>query len=134
METVDEDRTATVLAILAAWSRADLEAVASLFAEDGVFHCMMRQPIVGRSAFHRHLQTLQSFKPGNKVDIQVRHLGQGNGLVFAERLDRVQINGREGEIPAVGVFEVRNGEVTHWREYFDQATLSRERGESPAWV
>ena len=126
----EEDSTATVQAILAAWSRGDPEAVAGLFADDGIFHCMMRQPIVGRDAFHRHLQGLQSFKPGNRVEIQVKHMGQGDGLVFTERLDKVCINGKEGVIPAVGIFEVEDGKVKHWREYFDQATLFRERGQA----
>jgi len=126
-----EECSATVVkAILAAWSQGDSEAVADLFAQDGIFHCVMRQPIVGRDAFHRHLQALQSFKPGNKVEIQVRHIAEAGGVVFTERLDKVCINGREGEIPAVGVFEVRDGKVMHWREYFDMATMARERGEN----
>jgi limonene-1,2-epoxide hydrolase len=126
----DENKTATVQAILAAWSSSDPEAVASLFSTDGVFHCVMRQPIVGKEAFSRHLQNLQSFKPGNKVDIQVKHIGLIDGLVFTERLDRVLINGKQGEIPAVGIFEVKDGKVAQWREYFDQATLLRERGQA----
>lgn len=128
----EEDRTATVLAILEAWGRADFEAVANLFSVDGVFHCVMRQPLEGRDAIFRHLQTLQSGKPGNSVDIQVKHIGLVDGLVFTERLDKVLINGRSGEIPAVGIFEVKDGKVKHWREYFDQGTLLRERGQSEA--
>lgn len=126
----EEDRIATVTAILAAWSNADFEAVANLFSADGIFHCVMRQPLRGRDAIFRHLQTLQSGKPGNKVDIQVKHIGLVDGLVFTERLDKVLISGRKGEIPAVGIFEVKDGKVVHWREYFDQGTLLRERGQS----
>ncbi|HKX56973.1 MAG TPA: SgcJ/EcaC family oxidoreductase, partial [Xanthomonadales bacterium] len=78
--TAGEDKAATVVAILAAWSRADFEAVANLFATDGIFHCVMRQPLVGRDVIYRHLQTLQSGKPGNKVDIHVKHIGLVDGL------------------------------------------------------
>jgi len=130
--TAGEDKAATVVAMLAAWSRSDFETVANLFAIDGVFHCVMRQPLVGRDAIYKHLQTLQSGKPGNRVDIHIKHIGLVDGLVFTERLDKVLINGKQGEIPAVGIFEVENGKVVHWREYFDQATLLRERGQSEA--
>jgi len=132
MATAEEDKAATVVAILAAWSEGDFEAVANLFAEDAIFHCVMRQPLVGRDAIYKHLQTLQSGKPGNKVDIHVKHMGLVDGLVFAERLDKVLINGKRGEIPAVGIFEVKDGKVMQWREYFDQGTLFRERGQMPS--
>lgn len=124
----DVERVATVERMLDAWNRRDFDAVAGLFAPDGVLHSMMREPLVGRDAIHRHLLTLQSAKPGTRVDIRVRHVGVIDGLVFAEREDHLEIEGRRGRIPAIGVFRVDDGQVAFWREYFDLETLRRETG------
>lgn len=125
----DVERIATVERMLGAWNRRDFDAVVRLFAPDGIFHCVMRVPLIGRDAIHRHLMTLQSAKAGTEVDIRVRHVGVIDGLVFVERDDRLVIGGREAWIPAVGVFRVEDGEVMEWREYFDRDTLRRETGQ-----
>jgi limonene-1,2-epoxide hydrolase len=126
----DAEKIATVEKILDAWNRTNFEDVAGLFTEDGIFHSVMRPPLVGRDTIYKHLRTLQSAKPGNEVDIQVKHIGVIDGLVFTERLDKVLMNGKRGEIPAVGIFEVRNGQVALWREYYDRETLLRETGQT----
>lgn len=126
----DAEKIATVKQMLDAWNRTNFEDVANLFATEGVLHSVMRQPLVGRDVIYRHLKTLQSAKAGNEVNIEVKHIGLIDGLVFTERLDRVLINGKRGEIPAVGIFDVRNGKVALWREYYDRETLLRETGQT----
>ena len=46
-----------------------------------------------------------------------------SGTVFNERTDRFQLGGRWVEIPVCGIFEVRGGKITLWRDYFDQPTF-----------
>lgn len=46
-----------------------------------------------------------------------------SGTVLNERDDRVEIHGALQSLPVAGVFEVRNGLITLWRDYFDRATL-----------
>lgn len=46
-----------------------------------------------------------------------------NGTVFNERTDRFQLGGRWVEVPVCGIFEVRDGKITLWRDYFDQSTF-----------
>ena len=50
------------------------------------------------------------------------------GTVFNERTDRFQMGGRWIEIPVCGIFEVRNGKITLWRDYFDQPTFRDQLG------
>lgn len=45
------------------------------------------------------------------------------GVVLNERDDRVEIHGRWSTLPVAGVFEVRDGFISLWRDYFDKATL-----------
>jgi limonene-1,2-epoxide hydrolase len=44
-------------------------------------------------------------------------------LVFLERLDRHLFGKKWVELPVTGVFEVHNGQITYWRDYFDTATI-----------
>ena len=44
-------------------------------------------------------------------------------VVFLERLDRHRLADKWVELPVTGVFEVRGGRITHWRDYFDASTI-----------
>lgn len=45
------------------------------------------------------------------------------GTVLNERDDRVRIAGEWKTLPVAGVFEIIDGRITLWRDYFDRATL-----------
>lgn len=56
----------------------------------------------------------------------VRQTSNGDatsGTVLNERDDRLKIHGEWRSLPLAGVFEVRNGKITLWRDYFDRTTL-----------
>ena len=44
-------------------------------------------------------------------------------VVFIERLDRHRLTDKWVELPVTGVFEVREGRIIYWRDYFDAATI-----------
>jgi len=45
-----------------------------------------------------------------------------------ERLDRHQLPKGWAELPVTGVFDVVDGQIVAWREYFDFATIERAMG------
>ena len=45
------------------------------------------------------------------------------GTVLNERNDKFEIHGRWVTLPVAGVFEIKDGLITLWRDYFDRATL-----------
>jgi len=58
-------------------------------------------------------------------DVEILHIaGEGN-VVFVERIDRaVRLDGTIRPAPlvrVVGVFEVKDGKIAAWRDYFDTA-------------
>ena len=55
----------------------------------------------------------------------LRQAAAGN-LVFNERLDRFEMAHGWVELEVAGVFEVTNGEITLWRDYFDLATYQNQ--------
>ncbi len=46
-----------------------------------------------------------------------------HGLVLNERDDRVEIHGRWATLPVAGVFEIKDGKLVLWRDYFDRQTI-----------
>jgi limonene-1,2-epoxide hydrolase len=45
------------------------------------------------------------------------------GVVFNERVDRFRAGDRWVEIPLAGVFKIRHGQISLWRDYFDRDML-----------
>jgi limonene-1,2-epoxide hydrolase len=126
----DAQKLATVRQMLQAWHDLDWPKVYDLFAEDGVLHSMMDEPVVGRAAIRERLGKLA---PGiSRIDLVVRTIGVLDGRVIVERVDDFVYNGHAGKVPVVGVLEVENGKVKVWREYYDRAQLLREMGVTPA--
>jgi limonene-1,2-epoxide hydrolase len=125
----DAEKLAVVREMLAAWKALDWEKVYSLFAEDGVLHSMMHEPVVGRAAIRERLGRLT---PGiSRIDLRVRTIGVIDGRVIVERVDDFVYKGHAGAVPVVGVLEVEGGRIKLWREYYDFAQLRREMGVSP---
>jgi len=121
----DQEKIHTVLEIIAAWCRSDMDAVAELFHEDGVLHSVMKEPKIGRENIRRHVKTVASAKPGNSIQIHIKHIGVIDGLVFMERVDELTVNGASAEIPCVGILEVEAGKVKYWLDYYDRDTMVR---------
>ncbi len=42
--------------------------------------------------------------------------------MFTERVDRFEMAGKKVELPVADVFEIENGKIKAWRDYFDMAT------------
>lgn len=127
----DASRIAVANEMIAAWKAADWRKVADLFAEKGVLHSMMIEPVVGREAVYERIAALGKGAPDGVV-LDVRHMGVIDGLVFIERTDRFVYNGHAGATPVVGILDIRNGKVQEWREYYDRAQLLHDMGVDPA--
>ncbi|MEY3588395.1 MAG: hypothetical protein RJA47_991 [Actinomycetota bacterium] len=65
------------------------------------------------------------FAPTISNEWVVKSVAVAGNTVFMERLDRHQLQKGWAELPVTGVFEVVNGKIVSWREYFDFATIER---------
>ena len=100
---------------LAAWPRKDIGELVSYFAEDAVYHNIPVPPVVGREAIRK---TFEGFLGAFDIVLDVLHLGTSGNLVFTERVDRFTMNGKKFDLPVNGVFELRNGKIVSFRDYF----------------
>jgi limonene-1,2-epoxide hydrolase len=63
------------------------------------------------------------FAPTRENEFRVLREAVSGEVVFLERLDRHLFGDKWVELPVTGVFEVKNGLITYWRDYFDAATI-----------
>lgn len=63
------------------------------------------------------------FGPTRENEFRVVRQSASGALVFLERLDRHLFGDTWVELPVTGVYEVHNGLITYWRDYFDVATI-----------
>jgi limonene-1,2-epoxide hydrolase len=112
---------------LGAWPRRDLDELMSYFAPDAVYHNVPVAPCVGAAAIRETFAGFLASMPG--IVLEVVQLVADGPLVMAERIDRfVMANGRRFDLPVTGVFEVRDGKIAAFRDYFDLATFETGTG------
>ena len=118
---------ALVRAFMQAWERRDAEFIIDCFTDDAVYHSMPLTPIVGRAAIAEWVKGFAGVPPGR---LEVHHQVASADVVMNERTDRITLNGRSVTLPIAGVFEMRDGRIAAWREYFD-LTPAKEAFSSP---
>jgi limonene-1,2-epoxide hydrolase len=110
----------TVNAFMSCIESKDIDAAVALLADDVSYENMPIDPVVGREAVR---QVLEGFlKPAAQIEWRVLTEYEVNSTVINERLDRFQIGDGWLELPVAGFFEVNDGLITLWRDYFDMGS------------
>ena len=108
-------------------SARDIESAAAMVSADFEYDNVPMGKAFGPDGLRNTLTGFFAMLDG--VDWQIlRQTSSGdtdNGTVLNERDDRVSMKGTWHSLPVAGVFEVHNGRITLWRDYFDQPTLMR---------
>jgi len=115
------DNVAVIREFIQAWSSLDADRLAGYFTEDGTYYNIPTQPVSGRDNVRNFIRAFLSTWTETQWDI-VQILGAGD-LVFAERVDRTKTTQGNVDLPCVGVFEMADGKIRVWRDYFDLATF-----------
>jgi limonene-1,2-epoxide hydrolase len=106
-----------------AWSRLDPKELAGYFAEDGVYHNMPMTPVRGRENVEKLIAGFSA--SWTETEWEILHLmGQGD-VVIAERVDHTKLGDKNVDLPCTGVFELEDGKIKVWRDYFDLGTYTR---------
>ncbi len=107
----------------AAWSRLDPKELAGYFTEDGVYYNMPAQPVAGREAVEQFITGFTA--SWNETTWEVLNIAESGDVVIAERVDRTKSGDKSVDLPCTGVFELRDGKIAVWRDFFDMGTLVR---------
>jgi limonene-1,2-epoxide hydrolase len=111
----------TVTAFMVAAANRDYDTALALLTDDVEYQNMPLPPVHGPQAVKETLETLLATTQSSEWVVH-RELSGGN-LVMNERTDRFQVEGRWLELPVAGVFELREGRIALWRDYFDLQTI-----------
>ena len=108
---------------ISAWSNLDVEELVEYFTEDGIYHNMPTEPIQGRENLKQFIGGFIANWTRTTWDT-LNIVGSGN-VVIAERVDRTEVGEIKVDLPCCGVFEMEDGKIKVWRDYFDMATFMK---------
>lgn len=108
-------------------TKKDVDRAMALIADDCLYHNIPLDPIQGKAAIQ---QTLAGFlQLLGAIEIETLHQTCTGNVVMNERIDYFypEGKGRVG-LPVAGIFEVKDGKITSWRDYFDTKQMTERTG------
>jgi limonene-1,2-epoxide hydrolase len=120
----------TVDAFLAAFVAMDFDTALPFLADD----CEYTNIPIGTVRGHAGVREVLGpfFAPIHENEFLISRRAATGPVVFLERLDRHRLEHGWRELPVNSVFEVDDGKVTVWRDYFDLATAAKIHDASAA--
>ena len=107
-----------------AFERKNIEEIMGYFSDDAVYHNMPMEPAKGKDAIRK---TINSFLPGSdKISFKILHTASNGNIVFNERIDMFDIGEKRVELPVAGLFEIKSGKISLWRDYFDMQSYMKQ--------
>lgn len=116
--------TEIVTALVEAFNRRDVDAVMACFTPDAMYHNMPMAPVEGTEAIRSMIEFFVN--PADRIDWENLHVAQAGSTVLTERIDRFVIGGKDVALPVMGAFDIRDGKIAAWRDYFDMPTWQRQ--------
>ncbi len=107
---------------LHAMQEADPETVISLVADDILYSNVSLPTIRGRDRFARAARAY--YRNHLRFQVVVHRIAENGSSVLTERTDAVILGPFRMQFWVCGVFEVHDGQVTLWRDYFDWRATS----------
>jgi limonene-1,2-epoxide hydrolase len=106
-----------------AFNRMDWDAINDLMAEDIFYHNIPMQPIEGRAAAGAFLRGMDAVG----IDWELLSIAENGNKVLTERVDNFDLaSGKKLSVPVMGTFEIENGKIQAWRDYFDLGTFASQ--------
>ena len=114
----------TVRMFIASIEARDLDYALAYVDDDVVYDNVPMQAVHGPDGVR---STLEPFLARcSQIEWIVHREAATGDVVFNERLDRFLIDGRWIEVAVTGVWEVHDGVISLWRDYFDLAEFQRQ--------
>ena len=111
----------------AAWSDGlGAEDLAEFFTDDAVYHNIPIAPVTGKKDI---ASTISSFTAGVEgIEFRVLNIAAEGAVVLTERVDVFKLPDKSIELPVMGAFEVTEGKIAAWRDYFDMNQFTSQMG------
>jgi limonene-1,2-epoxide hydrolase len=114
--------------------RMDVDAMTALMGDDFVWQLNVPlSPVIrGREAARAELERHNQMSTGMVDGSEVRTVVSNDDTVVVERVDVNIVFGKSVTFHVTAIFEVRDGAITTWREYWDTVDAARQLGIDPA--
>lgn len=107
--------------------RMDLDGACELVSDDVEYDNVPMGKVYGPAGIKSILEPMVGSL--DEVDWVVHRQVASDTLVLNERTDRFGKDGKWIDLPVAGVFEVHDGRITLWRDYFDMTTMANQLAE-----
>lgn len=111
----------TVTAFLTALEKLDIDAALALADAEMVYQNVPMPPAKGLAAVEKQLRMLTKYKM--EFEARVHHIAADGPIVLTERTDVLKVKAWSAQFWVCGTFEVREGRIILWRDYFDWTTF-----------
>jgi limonene-1,2-epoxide hydrolase len=115
----------------AAWSD-DMAAddLAAFFTDDAIYHNIPLAPVTGREAIANNFATfIRPGPPGiDGLELRIINIAADGPVVMTERVDVFTLPDKSFELQIMGVFEVIDGRIKAWRDYWDMNQFTSRMG------
>jgi limonene-1,2-epoxide hydrolase len=104
--------------------------LAAFFTDDAVYHNIPLAPVTGRKAIENNIATfIRPGAPGIEgIKFGVVNIAANGPVVMTERVDVFKLPNKSFELPVMGTFEVSDGKIRAWRDYFDLNQFTKRMG------
>ena len=115
----------TVTALIKANEARNIDAVIAVLADDVLYENVPMGVMNGHDEVRAMLGPFAEM--AERIEWEVLEQVESGDVVMNERVDRFWLEGgHEIELRVAGVFKVKNGKVTVWRDYFDLAEFNSQ--------
>ena len=115
--------TEVVEQFCAAFTTKDVDTISSLLADDVVYHNVGMAPAVGKEA---SIAMIQGFLDmAETMSFEIHRIAANGDSVLTERTDTFTINGAQAPVAVMGTFDLDDGLIVAWRDYFDMGLIGR---------
>jgi limonene-1,2-epoxide hydrolase len=108
---------------LRALGEYDVETVSALIADDLVYENVGYQTVHGAERAIRLFAAMQRWHIA--IHLENRRAAADGSTVLTERVDTISLGPIRVRFWVCGVFEVHDGRITLWRDYFDVYELAK---------
>jgi limonene-1,2-epoxide hydrolase len=117
-------------------AQQDVDAIVALMTDDIVWEINVPtwKPRVGREAARQELANQNAASTGGLPGSEVLNIASNGGVVFTERIGVFETGGTRVSLRINAVYEVVEGRIAAWREYYDSVDLARQLGVDPTVV
>ena len=112
----DVDNAHTVEVMLRSLQAQDIEGVGTVLDEDLVYQNVGFPTIRGRA---RAMRLFRGMEGRLGFEVKIHRIAVNGSSVLTERTDALVLGPLRLQFWVCGVFEVHNGRITLWRDYFD---------------